>query len=139
MNTGATRTVMLGLAVLTLTAGCAGTSASRGDEPTADYQEELEDAAAKIAEAEQAGAYEHGSQDLNLARDKLNAARRAAEDGEAAKAQRLAVEAGLDADVALASVSHAEAQAALDELREGIQTLENELRRSEERSSTERL
>src|SRR5690242_9189991 len=111
MNTGTTRTVMLGLAVLALAvlaAGCVGESASRRDETAVAYQDDLDDAADKIAEAERAGAYEHGSADLNLARDKLNAARRAAEAGEGTKAQRLAVEAGLDADVALATVSNAE-------------------------------
>jgi hypothetical protein len=138
MNTGTTRNVMLGLAALTLAAGCAGESASRRADTTTSYQEDFERAAASIAEAEREGANEHGSADLNRAREKLNAARRAAEDGNGTLARRLAVEADLDADVALATERNAEAQAAVDDLRENIRTLEEELRRSEARGA-ERL
>ena len=143
MNTGTTRIVMLGLAALTMAAGCASESGSRRGEaadsrrdPQAEaaYQEVLERAQASLAEAERAGASEHGSADLNRAREKLNAARRAAEDGDATRAERLAVEADLDAAVALATARNQEAQAAVDELEAGIRTLEDELRRNEGRS-----
>jgi uncharacterized protein DUF4398 len=139
MNTGTTRNVMLGLAAaVTLTAGCAGGSASRRADTATAYRGDLDRAAASIAEAEREGANEHGSADLNRAREKLNAARRAADEGDGALAQRLSVEAELDAEVALATERNATAQAAVDELNESIRTLEEELRRNEERSS-ERL
>src|SRR5690242_4941050 len=137
MNTGMTRTVLLGLAAaaLTLTAGCASESGSRRDQTTAAYQNDVERARASIAEAERGGASEHGSADLNRAREKLNGALRAAQDGDEAAAQRLAVEADLDAQVAVATQSNGEAQAAVDELNASIQTLQDELRRNEQRSS----
>ena len=142
MNTGTTRIVMLGLAALTMAAGCASDSGSRRGEADsrrdsqsqAAYQEVLERAQASLAEAERAGAGEHGSADLNRAREKLNAAQRAAEDGDAARAERLVVEAELDADVALATARNQEAQAAVDELEASLRTLEDELRRNEGRS-----
>lgn len=136
MSTGVTRTALLGLAALTITAGCAGGSSSRRAqaEVEAAYQDELDRAEASILAAERAGAFEHGGADLNLAREKLNAARRAAEDGEGIAAERLAVEADLDANVALATARNQEAQAAADELGESIRTLEDELRRTEARS-----
>jgi hypothetical protein len=135
MNTGTTRTVvLLGLAALTMTAGCAGGSRRGETEVEAAYQDELDRAEASILAAERAGAYEHGSADLNLAREKLNEARQAAEEGEVARAERLAVEADLDAHVAMATAQNQESQAAVEELQESIRTLEEELRRSETRS-----
>ena len=136
MNTGTTRNVMLGLAAVALMAGCANESASRRDGRTASsYQADLDRAAASIAEAEREGATQHGGADLNRAREKLNSARRLAEDGNEIAAQRLAVEAQLDADVALATERNATAQAAVTELNESIRTLQDELQRNEVRSS----
>jgi hypothetical protein len=137
MNTGVTRTALLGLAslaVVTIAAGCAGESRRAETEVEAAYQDELDRAEASILAAERAGAYEHGSADLNLAREKLNAARQAAEEGEVVTAERLAVEADLDAHVAMATAQNQESQAAVEELQESIRTLEEELRRSDARS-----
>ena len=145
MNTGTTRIVMLGLAAAAtaaMTAGCAGESASRrggsdsGRQAQAEarYQDELESAEATIAEAEREGASRHGGADLNRAREKINAARRAAAEEEWLRAERLVVEAELDADVALATARSAEAEAAANELQDSLQTLEEELRRNEGRS-----
>jgi hypothetical protein len=142
MTTGTTRIVMLGLAALTMTAGCAGESASRrGDADSgrqaraeAAYQEELERAEVSIAEAERGGAYQHGAADLNRAREKVNAARRAAADGDWIRAERMVVEAELDADLALATARNEETQAAANELQESIRTLDDELRRNDGRS-----
>jgi hypothetical protein len=143
MNTGTTRTVMLGLAAVTVTlmAGCANESASRRDgrDAASSYQTDLDRAAASIAAAEREGATQHGGADLTRARDKLNEARRFADAGNEAAAQRLAVEAGLDADVALATERNATAQAAVTELNESIRTLQEELQRNEQRSGSERL
>jgi len=143
MNTGTTRNVMLGLAAVTVTlmAGCANESASRRDgrDAASSYQTDLDRAAASIAAAEREGATQHGGADLTRARDKLNEARRFADAGNEAAAQRLAVEAGLDADVALATERNATAQAAVTELNESIRTLQEELQRNEQRGSSERL
>jgi vacuolar-type H+-ATPase subunit I/STV1 len=144
MNTGTTRNVMLGLAAVTVTlmAGCANESASRRDgrsDSAASYQTDLDRAAASIAAAEREGATEHGGADLTRARDKLNEARRFADAGNEVAAQRLAVEAGLDAEVALATERNATAQAAVNELNESIRTLQDELQRNEQRSGSERL
>lgn len=149
MNTGTTRTVMLGLAAaaaavtVMASSGCAnGSATARGDarnEPATALQADLERAATSIAEAEREGATEHGGADLTRARDKLNEARRFAEAGNEVAAQRLAVEASLDADVALATERNATAQAAVNELNESIRTLQDELQRNDARSSSERL
>ena len=127
---------MLGLAAaVTLTAaGCAGESNTRRGETTS-FQADLDRAAASIAEAEREGAAEHAGADLTRARDKLNSARRLADEGAQVPAQRLAVEASLDANVALATERNAEAQAAVTELNESIKTLQDELQRNEARSS----
>ena len=139
MNTGTTRNVMLGLAAATVTlmAGCAG-SPSRG-ESASGYQADIDRANASIVAAEREGANEHGGADLARAREKLNSARRMADEGYDAAAQRLAVEAALDADVALATERNATAQAAVNELNESIRTLQDELQRNDARSSSERL
>ena len=140
MNTGTTRIVMLGLAagVILTAAGCAGESTSRRADGSS-YESDLDRAAQSIAAAEREGATEHGGADLTRARDKLNEARKFADAGNDAAAQRLAVEASLDADVALATERNATAQAAVTELNESIRTLQDELQRNEQRSSSERL
>jgi hypothetical protein len=130
---------MLGLAAaVTLTAaGCAGSeSTTRRADSGSSYQDDLERAATSIAEAEREGATQHGGADLTRARDKLNEARRFAEAGNEVAAQRLASEASLDADVALATERNATAQAAVTELNESIRTLQDELQRNEQRSSS---
>lgn len=138
MDTKMTRNVVVGFAVLIAVSACAGNTSSRRDDSAA-YQDLFDRAERSIAEAERAGAYEHGSADLNLAREKLNGARKAADDGDEEAAERLAVEAGLDADVALATAHNEEMQAAVSELQESIQTLEDELRRNEAGGSAGRL
>ena len=137
MNTGTTRTVMLGLAALSVMAGCANESASRRVKTT-EYQQAIDRAAASIQQAGQGTSAEAGTADLNRARDKLNEARKFGEAGNATMAERLALEAELDAEVALATGRNQEAQAAVGELQQSIQTLEDELRRNEART-TERL
>jgi hypothetical protein len=95
------------------------------------YEEDIERARASIAEAENAGAEEHGNAQLTLARDKLTAAEDAVEDGASERARRLAVEAALDADLAAAIARNRQTQALVTEVRSGLRTLEEELRRSE--------
>jgi hypothetical protein len=95
------------------------------------YEKDIERARASIAEAEEAGAEELGSAQLTLARDKLTAAEDAVEDGASERAQRLAVEAALDADLATAIARNRQTQALVTEVRSGLRTLEEELRRTE--------
>jgi hypothetical protein len=133
MDTKLTRSVLVGFAILSAASACAGNSSSRRAEAT-EYQDLFDRAESSIAEAERAGAYQHGSADLNRARDKLNAARKAAAEGDEVVARRLAVEADLDADVALATAHNQEMQAAANELQESIQALQQELRSNDERS-----
>lgn len=94
------------------------------------FTEDLARARASITEAEQAGAARYGSAELTLARDKLRAAEQAAEDGEAERARRLAVQADLDADLAAAITRNQETQELVTEVRSGLRTLEEELRRA---------
>jgi hypothetical protein len=123
--------MLLGLLIVSVAAvGCAnGNRVSRAEIPV--YENDLANARASIAEAEQAGAGEFGNADLALARDKLRTAERAADDGDIVRAQRLAVEADLDADVAIAITRNRKTQELVTEVRAGLETLENELRRSQ--------
>lgn len=98
--------------------------------PAPAYQQDLSRARASIAEAEQAGAERFGSAELALARDKLRAAENAADEGEVERAQQLAVEADLDADLAAAITRNQQTQALVTEVQSTLQTLDDELRRS---------
>jgi predicted metal-dependent hydrolase len=128
MSRSLMRYVLAGCAAIAV-AGCAGNS--RADAGT--YRDDLARAEASIVEAQQLGAAERGSVDLSRAREKLDAARRASEEGDKNGAQRLAIEADLDADVAAATARNQEMQFAATELRESIRTLQDELRRNEQR------
>jgi hypothetical protein len=131
MESTYTRNLLAALAVAVVAWGCAGNS--RREDSNA-YREDFARAEASINEAQSAGAFEHGGADLNRAREKLNAARKASEDGDDDVAQRLAIEADLDADVAAATARNQEMQAAVTELQDSIQTLQDELRRNEQRN-----
>jgi hypothetical protein len=124
------RNALVGFAAVIALSGCAGNS-QRGDRG---YREDLARAEASIDEAQKLGALERGSTDLNRARAKLNAARKASEEGDEDVAQRLAVEADLDADVAAATARNQEMRVAVTEVQESIRTLQDELRRNEQRS-----
>jgi Domain of unknown function (DUF4398) len=111
--------------------GCAGNRSITGSAASAvAFEQDFERARASIAEAEAAGAEELGRPQLTLARDKLRAAEDAVEDGESDRARRLAVEATLDADLATAITRNEQTQALVTEVRSGLRTLEEELRRS---------
>ena len=94
------------------------------------YESDLARARTSIAEAERAGAAEFGLAELASARDKVRAAELAAEDDEDQRARQLAVEAGLDADLAVAITRNRKVQELLTEVRAGLQTLDDELRRN---------
>jgi hypothetical protein len=122
--------VVLLFGLLLISAVVLGCAAASRDETTA-YENELTRARARIADAEQAGAAELGTSELVLARDKLHAAERAAADRDLERARRLAVEAALDADYAVAIARHRETEALVAEVRSSLRTLEDERRRSE--------
>ena len=126
MNRNQRAVMLLGLLLVGFAAllGCANNRTV-----AASYDDELARARASIAEAEQAGASQYGSAELRLAREKLRAAEEAAEDGNAVQAQRLAEEADLDADLAVAITRNRETQELVTEVRSGLATLEEELRR----------
>jgi hypothetical protein len=90
-------------------------------------------ARASIADAERAGGNEYGGAQLALAHDKLRAAEEAAQDGEIERGRRLAVEADLDANLAMAIARNRETQALVIEVREGLETLEQEVQRGSAR------
>lgn len=122
--------VMLLFGLLLISAAMLGCA---NNEPVASAQsaQDLSRARASITEAEQSGAERYGSADLMRAREKLRAAEDAAEDGEPERAQRLAVEADLDADLAAAKTRNQETQALVAEVQSTLRTLEDELRRNE--------
>jgi hypothetical protein len=95
------------------------------------YEQELDRARASIAEAERAGAAEFGGAQIALAREKLRAAEDAVADDELARASQLAVEAGLDADLAVAITRNRQTQALAAEVESTLRTLEDELRRTD--------
>jgi hypothetical protein len=88
-------------------------------------------AEASLERAQQAGAQRYSSREVNLARDKLEQARDAQQQGDRERAERLAAEAELDAELAAATAGNEEMQAALRELRDSLQTLREETQRAE--------
>ena len=127
MNRHQRAVLLLGLLLFSAALlGCANNS----EVATTVYEQDLARARASVAEAEQAGAAEYGNAELALARDKLRAAEDAAEDGAIERARRLAIEADLDADLAAAITRNQQTQELVGEVRSGLDTLEDELRRS---------
>ena len=112
--------------------GCANSSRVGDDRgsPTA-YESDLERARTSIEDAERAGAAEFGLAELASARDKVRAAELAAEDDEDQRARQLAAEASVDAELATAITRNRKVQELLTEVRSGLQTLDNELRRND--------
>jgi hypothetical protein len=80
-----------------------------------------------IEHAASSDAPEYAAASLDNARKKLTAAKIAAENGEEKESLRLAKEAEIDAEVAVALAEQAEAEESLREVREGIDTLREEL------------
>lgn len=107
---------VLAFAFLTL-AGCA-----TGQPPRA----ELGAAQTSLATAERAGAAEHAPVELNSARRKLQAAQDAVRDEEYQKAERLASEANIDAQLATAKSQAAASETALNQVHQDMTTLRSE-------------
>lgn len=92
------------------------------ERPVADMSK----AEASIALAERSGAQEYGAQALNSARDKYAAAQSAAINEDFELAFRLAKEANVDAQLALAQTDRGKSEAALKELNASLSTLHRE-------------
>jgi hypothetical protein len=132
------RVVML-VALLSISAvvlGCANNNRvenSRVDSADSDvqpsYESDLMRARTSVADAERSGAAEFANPELTVAREKIRAADRALEDDEIERARRLAAEAVLDADLAVAITRHRQTEQLAAEVRSGLQTLEQELQR----------
>ena len=109
------------LALALFAAGCAG---SRMPPP------DMSAARSAIADADQAGAGEAAPLALRNARQKMERAEQALEDEDYEAAQFLTHEAEVDAELAEAKSRSMTAQAAVDELRESIRVLREEIERS---------
>lgn len=106
-------------------AGCASNSVGP------EQQQAFVRAEAAVTEANESGAYEYASAELESARAKLAAANTAVEEGYEDRASRLATEARLDAELATAITSNQETQAAVQELYATIDTLRRELQQDQ--------
>jgi hypothetical protein len=113
----------LALGVLFAGAGCASTP----DMP----DEEIAMAETQIDQAEQAGARQYAAADLESAKERLASARAVANDDDAVQARRLAIEAGLDAELASAKSRSEKAEESLQEIESGIETLRQEIARNQ--------
>lgn len=110
------------LAAIATLAGCA----SEPQRPSA----ELTRARTVIDQAEKKGdTQQFAASDLQQARDKLTQAELASKDGRNAEAERLAMQASLDAEYASAKAGNAEAQKAAEELERSIEALRQEAAR----------
>lgn len=116
----------LGAAVLAGLMGCAS-----GPAPEADVTA----AALALDQAEEANAPTLASGAYDVARDKLERARAAMEDGDAAVARHLAAEAQVDAQFATAEARSAVARQNATELQQSIEALRDELGRRVARTS----
>ena len=82
-----------------------------------------------IAQAETSGAFEFAPLELKSARDKLSQAQRAMEKEDNLKARRLADEATVDANLAEAMARSAKSRKTVEELKENIRALREEVDR----------
>jgi len=104
--------------LLLITGACATTNP-----PT----QQLTETETVIRQADQIGAGDYAPLEIRQARQKLEQARTAYNDEDYAKAARLAEQAKVDAELAQIKTLSGKAQLAVNELREGIRLLEEEL------------
>lgn len=114
-----TKVLIIPFAALALTA-CA-----TPDQPP----EELAVAQSDLDQALSSGATQYSPDMVSSAREKLRAAHEAVDDGDMDRARRLAEEAQLDAQLAMARTDAAETMAALESVEAGLEALRQELRR----------
>jgi hypothetical protein len=120
------RGMMIGVAITAGLAGCAS------DPPP---EAELAAAAVAVDEAEEANAPAQAAGPYELARDKLDRARNAMEEGENLEARRLAEQALADAQLAEAQARSEVARQNAAELRASIEAIQDELARRAPRTS----
>lgn len=120
------REVIIGAGLVVVLAACAS-----GPAPEA----ELAAAELAVNQAEQANAPAQAPGPYQLARDKLERARDAVEDGENFEARRLAEQALADAQLAEAEARSTVARQNAAELRAAIETLQDEIARRSRRTS----
>ncbi|EWY36217.1 hypothetical protein N825_29275 [Skermanella stibiiresistens SB22] len=108
-----------------LVAGALALSACAGNVPAPTEQVTLSDNI--IRNAEEAGAVQHSPVELNMARDKLEGARREMQDENNEKALRLAEEAEVDARLAELKARTATTKEAVAAVQSSIDTLRREL------------
>lgn len=102
-----------------LLAGCASNEPVAAPQLTAVRQ--------AIDQAQQADAQNYATREINMAREKLEAAEDASQNGNEAEAANLAEQAKLDAEYAAAVAQNREAQNAVNTLNETLETLRSEL------------
>src|SRR5690606_21196709 len=127
LGTAATGRIAIGaLGVVALAlGGCAG----NGQRPDAD----LARAEAGIRQAEQSGAEQYGGLELQAARDKLERARAAANEGAMATARQLAEQASLDPQFAAAKARSRKAPLAGGAVQRSIAAMQQEVQRGDRR------
>lgn len=120
------RSLVIGAGASVALAACAGEPAP-----------EAELAAAEVAvdEAEEANAPAQASGPYELARDKLERAREAFDDGDNLEARRLAEQALVDAHLAEAQARSEVARTNATDLRTAVETLQDEIARARPRTS----
>ncbi|MEM1116482.1 MAG: DUF4398 domain-containing protein [Bacteroidota bacterium] len=101
--------------------------------PVAPVQPVITSAERSVAEAEQAGASTHAPAELRTARQKIDQAEQMLRSGDERVALRLAEQAEVDAELAEATSRSAVAQVAIDEIRETIRVLREEIERNRAR------
>ena len=119
------RPLVLASVLLLIVTGCASSRP-----PSEAVSAELEAAQAAIAQADQASAAQHAPLELRNARQKAQQARAALDAGDTETARRLSAEAAVDAELAQVKSRSVVSQAAVDEVRESIRVLREEIARS---------
>lgn len=114
------------LTLAVLAAGCATTP------PPTDALDRAESA---IDAARAEGAVEQAPMELRFARDKLEAARTAVDEEAYTRARRLASEARVNAELAVAKTQSAKARATVEDLRRRIEELQRDIERAQEDTS----
>lgn len=115
----AKRITILALVAFGLLCGCRTPTGSTAAIAKAD---------AALSQADLGAAATHAPLELRLAREKLARAEEELRDERYTEARRLAEQALVDVQLAEAKAQSAEARAAADDLRRGVQTIENEAR-----------
>ena len=121
IRNGTRSAAMLVLSAAAIAAGCASQP-----KPT----EEITRAHTLIETAEQRGAPQYAGVELEQARKKLGDAEAASNNGKQEVARRLAVESGLDAELAAAKASAGQAEHNAAEVDQSIATLRSEANRN---------